>query len=142
VIVYADTSALIKSYVHEAGSVDTVGWLRRAELIGANIIARAEMAAVFSRLHRAGLVATLDLQDEFRQDWAGFIRLPVDERLVTNAEGLAWRHGLRGYDAVHLASALVWQNDLSEPVTLVTYDRQLWEAASAENLSVLPEVIS
>jgi uncharacterized protein len=139
VILYADTSALVKRYVREVGSTEAVTWLRGAEFIGANVITRAEMAAVFSRLHRAGLAGTLELQIEFHRDWAGFIRLAVEERLVANAEHLAWRYGLRGYEAVHLASVLVWQGDLGEPVTLATYDRRLWEAALAEGLGILPE---
>jgi predicted nucleic acid-binding protein len=49
---------------------------------------------------------------------------------VERAEALAWEHGLRGYDAVHLASALTWQESVGEQIVLATFDQQLWEAAS------------
>ncbi len=61
--------------------------------------------------------------------------------MVAQAEGLAWEQGLRGYDAVHLASALLWQSSLSRPVTLATFDRQLWDAAQLVGLEVWPEAL-
>ena len=55
------------------------------------------------------------------------------------ADALAWEHDLRGYDAVHLASALFWQESLGEPVTIATFDAQLWQAGQPIGLSVWPE---
>ena len=51
---------------------------------------------------------------------------------------LAWEHGLRGYDAVHLAAALVWRESVGEPVTVATYDRELWRGAQASGLVPWP----
>jgi len=59
--------------------------------------------------------------------------------LVARADSLAWEYGLRGYDAVHLASALLWQEALGEPVTLATFDKPLWEAAQQAGMGVWPE---
>jgi hypothetical protein len=47
-----------------------------------------------------------------------------------------------GCDAVHLAAALSWQSTLNEPLTLATYDRQLWRAAQAQQLAVWPDVLA
>jgi len=46
---------------------------------------------------------------------------------------------VRGYDAVHLASALIWQEGVGEVVTLATCDRQLWDAGHMQGLTVFPE---
>jgi len=78
------------------------------------------------------------LLSEFRQHWPQYIRLRVTEITIARADAMAWEMGLRGYDAVHLASAMMWQEALQEPVTMVTYDRQLWEAAAQIGLRVLP----
>jgi hypothetical protein len=56
----------------------------------------------------------------------------------TRADAQAWERGLRGYDALHLAAALFWQETLGEPVTLATFDRQLWQAGAAAGLEVWP----
>jgi hypothetical protein len=47
---------------------------------------------------------------------------------------------MRGYDAVHLAAALIWQEALMLPVTLATYDKELADAGKKSGLKVLPEI--
>lgn len=83
-----------------------------------------------------------DRIEELRKDglveWSGFHRLPVNEPLVARADALVCEHNLRGNDAIHLAGALTWQELLDVPVTLVTYDRELAEAARASGMAVLP----
>ena len=57
---------------------------------------------------------------------------------MDRAASLAWEYGLRGYDAVHLATALLWQETIGEPVTLATFDRQLWQAGDQAGLTTWP----
>jgi predicted nucleic acid-binding protein len=68
--------------------------------------------------------------------------LPVTELLVSRAETLAWDYGLRGYDAIQLASALTWQESIGEDVVLACFDSQLWEAASKAGVQAWPEDLS
>jgi antitoxin (DNA-binding transcriptional repressor) of toxin-antitoxin stability system len=62
------------------------------------------------------------------------------------AEGiLAWTGEpariLRGYDAVHLAAALLWQERVGYPGVLATFDAGLWQAAHRAGLEVWPAEI-
>jgi predicted nucleic acid-binding protein len=142
VILYTDTSALVKRHIREEDSSDVLAWLRAAGKIGMSVITRAEAAATFARLSRANIVekpAAERLLNEFRYYWPQYVRLRVSEITIARADELAWEHNLRGYDAVHLASAVLWQEALGLPVTLATYDRQLWDAATSVGLRVLPE---
>jgi predicted nucleic acid-binding protein len=66
----------------------------------------------------------------------------VTEALVTRAEALAWDFALRGYDAVQLASALTWQESVGAAITLVTFDRQLWDAGRRAGVKVWPDTLS
>jgi len=75
----------------------------------------------------------------FRADWENLIRLQMTEVLVSRAEALACDHGLRGYDAVHLASAVFWQDMPGEPTTVACYDRQFWKAAKIAGLIAWPK---
>ena len=75
----------------------------------------------------------------FERLWAQVAQIGVTTSLARRAGTLADEQDLRGYDAVHLASALLWQEALSEPVTLATFDRQLWDAAPGVGLAVWPE---
>lgn len=58
----------------------------------------------------------------------------VDDMLARRAGDLAAEHHLRGYDAVHLASAL----RLGDQTVLGTWDERLQEAAVASGLAVAP----
>jgi predicted nucleic acid-binding protein len=63
----------------------------------------------------------------------------VTEALVDRARTLAWNHPLRGYDAVQLASALMWQESVGIEIVVGTFDRQLWTAAQQAGMKVWPE---
>lgn len=139
---YLDTSALVKRYVSEARS-DEVGALTAAADVSATaLVTRAEVAAALARAVRVG---ALDhkrgrrIQRRFSEDWPNLVKVPVTEALVFRAETLAWDHGLRGYDAVHLAAALTWRDSVGRDVVLATFDRQLWEAAPEAGLQPWPE---
>lgn len=141
-IVYLDASALVKRYVAEAGSQLVTPLITRADAIGTVVISRVEVAAALGKATRMKVLkhdeAASALQ-VFTADWENLIRLQVTEILVARAATLASDQGLRGYDAVHLAAAVFWQEMLGEPVVLATFDRQLWRGASITGLIAWPE---
>ena len=140
-IVYLDASALVKRYVAEAGSVEVASLIREAQAIGTAVVSRAEVAAALAMATRVGLVtreAALAALKAFNADWEHLIRIQFGEPLAARAGMLAWEHGLRGYDAVHLATALFWRETLGEAITVATYDRELWRGAQASGLSPWP----
>jgi predicted nucleic acid-binding protein len=142
VIAYLDASAFVKRYVVERGSRGTNALMAASDMTATSIVSRAEIAAAFARAVRAGLVkneVARNAQRTFAGDWPDVVRVPVTESLVERAEGLAWEHGLRGYDAVHLASALEWQEYVGEQIVLATFDQQLWEAAKRAGLEAWPD---
>lgn len=63
--------------------------------------------------------------------------LGVDEALARHAGELADEHALRGYDALHLASALALG---ATETILVTWDRDLSNAAVGAGLAVAPAI--
>ena len=141
-IAYLDASALVKRYVSESGSRETASIVSEAAIAGTCIISRAEVGAALARAARVGTLKAREARACRRAlaaDWTDLARLPVTEPLVGRAEELAWQHGLRGYDAVHLAAALLWQDMLGAAVTLVSFDRALSEAGREAGLAVAPE---
>ena len=140
-ILYLDASALVKRYVREAGSDDVGQLLAQAEIIGTSLITRAEVAAALARAAGMGLVERDEAEAAllvFRAEWPRLARVQLTEPLIGRADAAAWDYGLRGYDAVHLASAIYWQESLHQAVMLATYDRELWHAGEAAGLSVWP----
>jgi len=141
-IVYLDASALVKRYVAEAGSTEVGDLIGAAEALGTTVVSRAEVSAALAKAVRVKLVAkdaAASALQAFTVDWDHLIRLQMTEALVARAAALAWEHGLRGYDAVHLATALIWHETLGEPVVVATFDRQLWRGARATALGAWPE---
>lgn len=141
-IVYLDASALIKRYVAETGSAAVGKLIDQAEALGTSVISRAEVSAAFAKAVRLKVVtrdAAASAMKQFAADWPHFIRLQLTETLVARAASLAWEQGLRGYDAVHLATALVWHETLGQPVFVATFDRQLWQGAQATGLIAWPK---
>ena len=143
---YLDTSALVKRYAQERGTVwvtalvDPSGGhaLYTVRLTG------AEMVAALARKARTGALGSADAAraiQAFRQDWLAWTRvLSVSPTLIERAMDLAERRGLRGYDAVHLAAALAvasarTRSNLS-PLTFVSADVDQRQATAAEGLPV------
>lgn len=143
-IVYLDASALVKCYVHEAGSQEVMELVRLAEMVGTAVISRAEVSAALAKAVRVGSLPQEEAEaalNRFVHDWANLVRVQITETLVASAASLAWKRNLRGYDAVHLAAAITWREALQEPVTLAVYDRDLWRSASEEGFSVFPNAL-
>jgi predicted nucleic acid-binding protein len=141
-IAYLDASALVKRYIAEAGSKEVGQLITSADVLGTSLLTRVEVGAALAKAVRAGIL----LQEQgraalqvFRVQWADLARLDITETTVARADALAWQHSLRGYDAVHLAAALIWQETIVEPVTLATFDRQLWQSGKIAGLEAWPE---
>ena len=138
---YLDASALVKRYIAEKSSEQVNAWIGEADLIVTSLITRVEVAAAIARARRMKIIAS-DESDaalhQFRSEWESFRRLSITENTVIRGDLLACEHDLRGYDATHLACALIWQESLGLPVTLATFDGQLVQAAKAVRIEILP----
>jgi predicted nucleic acid-binding protein len=143
-ILYLDASALVKCYVAERGSDLVQAVLAEAEVAATALISRAEVAAAFGKAVRMRVLpremAQLGLE-AFYSQWPDFVRIQVNETVVARAGALAWEHGLRGYDAVHLAAATGWAEAMNEQVTLATFDVALWQAATRTGLAGCPAAL-
>ena len=140
-IVYLDASALVKRYVAERGTRETAALTADADLVATSLVSRAEVAAALSKAVRLRILTAASgrtARRAFASDWADIARIDPTEALLLRAEQMAWSHALRGYDAVHLASAFVCQDLAGVPVTLATFDRQLWLAGREAGIDVWP----
>jgi predicted nucleic acid-binding protein len=140
---YLDASAIVKRYVSEMGSA----WVQALSSNEENTlvmgeIALAEVASAFARAARDGRISNeerLSYLDLFIGDCAERYRLVAIERtIIDRAVDLTQSHCLRGYDAVHLATALAVNAELLRkhllPLTFVAADEDLLKAAEAEGL--------
>lgn len=106
-IVYFDTSSLMKLYVAEPGSDAIDELASRADAIITSAVAYAECRAAFARLRRVGDIKPAEakrLAGRLDDDSHRFTVIDVTDSLATRAGELADRFDLRGFDAIHLAS--------------------------------------
>lgn len=141
-ILYADTSALVKKYVREADSEAVLAYFAGFETTATAALTLAEMAAALAKAARMGWVeetASRKTWRDFVAHWPAYVRVPISAGVVERAARLARAHGLRAYDAVHLACAQVCLEAVGEALVFACYDRRLRAAAVAEGLRVWPE---
>jgi uncharacterized protein len=137
-ILYLDTSSLVKLYLTEAHSGNVRGWSEEAEIVATCRIAYPEMVSALTRRYRCGDLSKPDyelLLKTFNAEWSHFAVVDFDE---IAAGRLAEKHGLRGFDAVHLASAK--ELKYSQPrisLAFSSFYGDLNKAAAAENMKVL-----
>ena len=114
-MIYLDTSALIKRFVNEKGSPLVQSLLQQPEGVATAKIAYAEIFAGLARKLREGHIPkTLHALAcrQFERDWPAYLRVDLQDNVLFLARDLIQRHPLRGFDAVHLASALSLKNAL------------------------------
>jgi len=143
-ILYLDTSALVKRYIQETGTDEVIAFLESAGSVGSASLTKVEMAAAFEKTVRQGWVKrkiAMQAWQDFLDHWPSFTRLNTSSGTIDRASALAWEYGLRGYDAMHLACALLWKETLETRITMATFDRDLWQASKKAGLAVWPEAL-
>jgi uncharacterized protein len=139
-ILYLDTSALVKLYAEEAGSQVVRRVVAASDLIATSLLSYAEARSALARKCRGGEIARAALnrlRQEFERDWVRLHVLPVDEALVRKAGDLTEEHALRALDALHLATADNLQAVLRAAVTFACFDGALNGAAKKRGLELL-----
>lgn len=140
-ILYLDTSALVKKYVDEPHSAEVIAAWKSAWGIATSAVAWAEMLAAVYRKAVEARVAKARIERVvrlFREDWASFIIVEIDNRLNEAIRKVIASHALRGFDAIHLASALTIGSAVADDFLFGCYDERLNQAARAEGLETFP----
>ena len=141
-ILYLDTSAFIKLVLDESGDAETRAWFARAEQACSSVITYPEATSALCRQDRERGVVKGRLGawlETLEMSWRRCVHVPVFER---SAARLAVTHGLRGMDAVQLASALelrtrVLTETPGADFHFMAFDRRLLEAAAREGFATL-----
>ena len=135
---YFDASAFTKLFIAEEGTehADEL-WALETSLVS-SAITYAETSAAIASARRARRLSQGRMSEallRLDEEWRAITLVDVDDPLTRTAGLLAVRHGLRGMDAIHLASALTFAS--ARPV-VVTWDTDLCNAARSEGLAVSP----
>lgn len=133
---YFETSAIIKLVVVEEGSDEAGAVWDGSDLLLASRLSYAEARAALAAAGRAKRLSDKGLhhaKKSLERRFQEIDLIEVTSDVARSAGDLAERHALRGYDAVHLASALTLN---AGSVVIVTWDRDLAQAGRAEGFDL------
>jgi len=140
-IIYLDTSDLVKLYVLEKNSLQIKENVNKSQVVATSIISYVEARAAFARkLREKGLseseyrriIRTLD------NDWENYFVLNVSEETVKLAGYLCEKYWLRGYDALHLACASILNKNITGNIYFSCSDSKLNKTAQKEKVGTVP----
>lgn len=138
---YFETSAIVKLVVMEEGTDEAAALWDASDVAITSRLAYAEARAALAAARRTRRLSAKDLEESKRALETRFQELDLVEithGVARSAGDLAEKHGLRGYDAVHLASALALE---TEDLVFATWDRELAQAGRAEGFDLAGIII-
>lgn len=138
-IVYFDSSALVKLLVTEPGSDEAAALWDGADAAFTSRIAYPEVRAALAAAGRSRrLSPTLRRQSEqeWERVWASIRIVELTARVAFNSGDAAALHALRGADAIHLASALAVGSDAA---IFAAWDARLRSGARAAGFRLGPD---
>ncbi|OGD11731.1 MAG: hypothetical protein A2Y86_09400 [Candidatus Aminicenantes bacterium RBG_13_62_12] len=134
-ILYLETSNLVKLYVREKDSETVRESVRIAEVVATSVLAYTEARAAFARkLREKGISeeAHKGVKEALDRDWPSYFVLNAAAGTARVAGDLAEKYGLRGFDALHLASAMELRAAGASGLCFSTADARLRDAARLE----------
>ncbi len=135
---YFDTSALIKRYVDESGRREVLQLLRRHDCVTSAVLP-VELRSALRRRVAEGTIdreRVPDILKRFGTDRAFWACVEVNSDVLAAAETLVATHALRILDAIHVASAQLFNARVgSDAVVFVSADKRQAEVAVAIGLS-------
>ena len=138
-ILCLETSSLVKLYVREEDSEAVKKAVGAADAVAVSILAYAEARDAFARKRREQGIseaAHTAIKEALSGDWPHYFVLNLADRTVKAAGDLSEKHSLRGFDALHLASAIDLRSSGAPSVHFLTADSRLGEAARLEGFEI------
>ncbi|HSE58490.1 MAG TPA: type II toxin-antitoxin system VapC family toxin [Nitrospiraceae bacterium] len=136
---YFDTSVLVKRYVKETGSSIARKLFQRHRFLS-SAVAPVEVLSALARRRAAGELTQRDflaIRARLHKDRAYWELIEVGSIVLSQAEELVEKTGLRTLDALHVASALSFQAASGLTIPFATAEMRQREAAETLALNLV-----
>jgi predicted nucleic acid-binding protein len=137
--IYVDTSAFLKLFIRERGSDRMRRLVKKHRLLSSAVLA-VEGSSALARRKRDGDIGGPDFDrvlTRLRESLLSVEAVRVTDEVLQIAGDIVLRTPARTMDALHIASAHVFQNGTGIVVTVVTADKKQRDAAVQEGLKVV-----
>lgn len=133
---YLDTSALLRLVLREPGALEE---LRSGEALVSSELLAVESLRTIDRLRLQGALSAEEaaFRRGIASDWLEAVDLVLLQRPVLARASEPFPTPLGTLDALHLATALVWQDRMRQALVMATHDRELALAARTFGIEVL-----
>ena len=134
-IAYLDTSALLRVVLREPGALaDVRSW---EGLVSSELLAVESLRAI-DRLRLQGALSMEEAaaRRETTTEWLEAVDLVLLQRPILARASEPFAMPLGTLDALHLATALVWQDRMRQALVMATHDRDLALAARSFGMDV------
>lgn len=131
-ILFCDTSALVKLYVREDGTDTMMEQATASEVVAVCRIAWVEIMSALARRSReqsADAAAIAQARKRVVTDGPHYLTVEITQELVELAGEYADAFALRAYDSVQLAAVQTVNQELPGEVRFACYDERLVKAA-------------
>ena len=121
-------SEKIRDFAHDAAAVST------------SKIAYAEARAAFARKQKEdefSLKVLRKIVEDLNRDWESYFVIEITDGLIRFAGDIAEKYLLRGFDSIHLASAVHLKNKIRADIHFSSYDTRLNQSAEKEGIIIL-----
>jgi predicted nucleic acid-binding protein len=135
VIAYVDTSVLLRLVLREPGALEE---LRSCEALISSELIAVESLRTIDRLRLQGAITAEEAASrrETAMGWLEAVDLVLVQRPILARASEPFPTPLGTLDALHLATALVWQDRMQQRLVVATHDRDLALAARSFGLEV------
>lgn len=130
-VLYVDTSAVLKRYVRERDSEVAVSLMSSDPVIATSRITEIEVRRNLARLLDPD--DALQAKRRFLADLDAFALIAIDATTCSEAARVAEQTGCRSLDSIHVASAL----RAGRATTILTFDVRQAQAARSVGLQVI-----
>ncbi|MFN0147342.1 MAG: type II toxin-antitoxin system VapC family toxin [Dehalococcoidia bacterium] len=140
---YLDSSWWGTRYLREPGFASSESGLGGVETSATSRLSQVEVASLIERAlrdRRLRPARAAAAHRAFESDFTDCVVVEVTAEVIERAADLVRRHVISGSDAIHLASALVLAEGLSETLLFVSLDAGQRTAAAAEGFEVVSPI--
>lgn len=135
-IAYVDTSALLRLMLREAGGIED---LRSCDALVSSELLAVESLRTIDRLRLQGALTTVEAaaRGAVVTEWLESVDRVLVQRRILSRASEPFPVLLGTLDALHLATALVWRDQVQQPFVMATHDAGLALATRAFGIEIL-----
>ena len=132
--IFFDSSAFIKKFIQEQGSVEVDEYCQQASMLGLSVICLPEVMSALNRKVREGNLSIenyQNLKEQIAEDIKDIQIINLVPEVIEGSVTLLENNMLRSLDALHLSCAIVWNSDI-----FISSDKRQIQAAENSGLQV------